>query len=452
MFLIDTLNLPGTSVPSQDQLNQGQLKLPENRLMKGLRLIFAGSINNTSGGAVSLTDAEKRALLDAFEFNVSYGNKRSRRVFVAVRGDRMRREQRFAYGNELEGYNNTTDGLGRSFPNGASTAFRFTLIVPLGEMKRLEKSIRKLFGMGQTQANTLEVQVRRISNPTLRANVVLDSAVPVTIQMEPHLEATEGDVWGLVPEYRELELAKDRVTFDGFDGLPLRLSERTAAADASTLTNISVKIDDDQVVDQRPVRSITELYRDDPYETTSSFVGDLETVLYQPQWDSAIEELNTGIPEFAQNGVRVIVTPLLSILYVPYFEADAIRKEVANIANIKQGNVVCSSADLWAGRRASKRHQGLPAWQIFKVGQDREAKSRPGIAAAVGGEGKLYLPPFALDAARGARARFASAGDNEGAANVVKELAAIIPGGVPGGRGFARGDSTIFREVAASLG
>lgn len=452
MFLIDTLNLPGTSVPSQDQLNQGQLKLPANRIMKGLRLIFAGSVNNTSGGPVSLTDAEKRALLDAFEFNVSYGNKRSRRVFVAARGDRMRREQRFAYGSELEGYNNATDGIARSFPNAASTAFRFTLVVPLGEMKRIAKSIRKRFGMGQTQANTLEVQIRRIANPTLRAGVVLDSAVPVTIAMEPHLEACEGDVWGLVPEYREVELAKDKIVMDGFDGLPLRLSERSFPAATSTLANISVTIDQDVLVDQRPARSITELYADDPYETTVSNLGDLETVLYQPQWDAEIEELNTGVMTFAQNGVRVIATPLLSILYVPYFESTDVKKEVANIANLKSANVVCTGADLWAGKRASKRHQGLPAWTIYATGESREAKSRPGIAAAVGGPGQLYLPPYALDAAKAARARFAAAGDSEGAANVVKELAAIIPGGVPGGRGFDRGDSSIFREVAASLG
>ena len=452
MFLIDTLNLPGTSVPTQDQLNQGQLKLPQNRLLKGLRLIFGGSINNTSGGAVSLTDAEKRALLDAFEFNVSYGTKRSRRVFVATRGDRMRREQRFAYGSELEGYNNATDGLGRSFPNAASTAFRFTLVIPLGEMKRLAKGLRKRFGMGQTQAQTLEVQIRRISNPAVRANVVLDSAVPVTIQMEPHLEACEGDVWGWVPEYRELELAKDRITFDNMDGMPLRVGERSFAAAASTLANISVRIDQDDVVDQRPARSINELYADDPYETTVSSLGDLETVLYQPQWDAELDELNTGIVEFAQNGVRVIVTPLLNILYVPYFDAEDVKKEVANIANLKSANVVCSGADLWAGTRASKRHQGLPAWTIYEVGKDRESKSRPGIAAAVGGPGQLYLSPYALDAAKAARARFAAAGDNEGAMNVVKELAAIVPGGVPGGRGFGRGDSKTFREIAASLG
>lgn len=451
MKLIDTLTLNGTSLPTQDKLNQGQLEGPPNRKLVGLRLIIAAAVNNTTGGALAsgLTEARKLALLRCLEFNVAWGKNRVHRVFQTVDGDRIRREMRFAYGTEVEGWSNATDGLTRNMNNGVATAVRFTLVIPLGKMWRLKKDIQRIFGMGQTQQKTLEVEVRRVSN-AIDTNLTLDSATPVTIQMEPHYEACNGDLVGCVPEYRQLELAKDAISFD-VDGLPLRLSERTAAADASTLANINVEIDDDVVIDQRPARSITELYRDDPLETTTSFLGDQETVLYQPSIDADFDELNTGVVKFRQNGTRVVATPLLSLLVVPYKDSETIRNEIAHQAVVSEKTVLASSADLWAGLKASKRHQGLPAWTLHDS-SSREFKSRPGLAAAVGGKAQLYIPPVVQNAARAQRARFASDGDTAGAANVTAELAAIIPGAVPSGRGFARGDSPTFREVAAVIG
>lgn len=450
MKLIDTLTLNGAALPSQDKLNQGQLVGPANRILKGLRLIITAGVNNTTGGALTagLIEANKLAMLRCLEFNVAWGKNRVHRVFQTVDGDRIRREFRFAYGTEVEGWNNAVDGLTRNMPNAAVTPIRFTLVIPLGRQWRLVKQLQKLFGMGQTQQQTLEVEVRRVSN-AIAANIVLDAATPVSIAMEPDYEACNGDVVGLVPEYRQLELAKDRISFD-IDGLPLRLSERSFAADASTLANVNVEIDDDVFIDQRPARSITEVWRDDPLETVASFIGDQETVLYQPRIDSELSELNTGVMKFAQNGTRVIATPLLSLLIVPYFTADEVKEDVAHLANTKDATVLASSADLWAGMAASKRHQGLPAYKLHTT-SEREFKSRPGLAAAVGGKAQLYVPPVVVNAARSQRARFAAEGDDKGAANVVAELAAIVPGAVPGGRGFSRGESSTFREVASLM-
>lgn len=451
MKLIDTLSLVGTSLPSQDKLIQGQIEIPQNRKLMGLRLIVTAGIANATGGALAsgLSAARKYAMLNCFEFNVAWGKARRFKVFQTVGGDRIRREQRFAYGSELEGWANATDGLERAMNNGVTTTVRFTLVIPLGKMWRLSKRMQRLFGMGKTQAGTLEVEVRRVSN-TIDTNLTVDSTVPVTIAVEPHLEACNGDFVGLVPEYRQLELAKDSIDFD-VDGMPLRLSERSYAADSSTLTNVTVKIDDDVVCDQRPARSMTELYRDDPLETTTSFLADLETVLYQPQIGSDFEEVNTGVMKFAQNGGRVIATPLLSLLVCPYYPESVIREEIEHQASQKQKAVLASSADVWAGMNAPKRHQGLPVWHLHET-DAREYRSRPGLAAAVGGKAQLYVPPVVQNAARSARARFASDGDTKGAANVTAELAAIVPGAVPGGRGFSKGDSALFREVAAVIG
>lgn len=451
MKLIDTLSLVGTSLPSQDKLIQGQIEIPQNRKLLGVRLIITAGIANATGGALAsgLSAARKYALLNCLEFNVAWGKQRRFKVYQTVGGDRIRREQRFAYGSELEGWTNTTDGLERSMGNGATTTVRFTLVVPLGKMWRVAKAMQKIFGMGQTQAKTLEVEVRRVSN-AIDTGLTLDSTVPVTIACEPHLEACNGDFVGLVPEYRQLELAKDAIDFD-VDGLPLRLSERSYAADSSTMDNITVKIDDDVVCDQRPVRSMTELYRDDPLETTTSFLADLESVLYQPQIGAGFDECNTGTVKFAQNGGRDIATPLLSLLVCPYYPEDTIRDEIAYQATVKNKAVLAASADVWAGLNAPKRHQGLPVWALHET-DAREYRSRPGLAAAVGGKAQLYVPPVVQNAARSSRARFASDGDTRGAANVTAELAAIIPGAVPGGRGFAKGDSPLFREVAAVIG
>lgn len=425
-------------------MKAGDFNPPKGKRCVAMGLKVTAPIANSSGGAVTLSDAEKQALLDLFEFNVAFGPGLKQKPYTSQRGSRIHREARHAFNSEIEGYTDTSTGLQRSLPNAATTNVTFTLPLPLGYLWFIPENQRHLFGMGRSQCRSLQIDIKRVSD-TVKAGVVLTGTV--SVDFFPQYESCNGDVNGLVPHYFETDSELIEFTV-GEDGLPLRLSERTAVHASSSLTSYSVSIDDEEMHSQvSPADSIRELM-DDCFLSSAGILTDRETVLWQCASGANLRWLQTGKVKFRQD-TKNLTSAKMGLLYIPYIDLALTNKIVSQAADLRSKAVRGASAGLFAGLGLSKRTMGLPAFALYDS-NDREFESMPGpVAKPGGGTPDLRVPESFLKMAKGRFAAHDSVGEAAAAENVSRELAAVIPGGVVNGRG---GTGTVFSQIRAFFG
>lgn len=441
---------------SSQKLNPGDFNPPKGKIMKAMICKLTVPINNTTGGALAtgLSAANKVLLLNNFLFNVAFGANQERKPYVATTATRMRLLARDAFNSEIEGWTadsaaGTGTGLERNLPNAATTNVIFYLPIPLGQNCAPADEEQHIFGMGRTQQKSLEIEIRRTSD-AIAANIVVNGNV--TVEFYPHYESCKGDVVGLVPYYREVSSQAEDVTLD-FDGLPLLVTERTAASHlATTLTNVSLWIDGEVIHDQIDAKEVLREYADDWRLSTAGLITDVETVLYKPALDSTLRFMQTGRVRIRQN-VKSLTTIALSIVFVPYFTPTEIDKDIVAYGTWKGGKLIrAANADLYRGLQIPKRTQGLPAYVLYDA-DERERQSLPGLEWASGmSQPVVKVPGAILGAAQSRISAFKAAGESSSASNVAKELAAIIPGSITDGRG-ARGEfSARLAAVSSVLG
>jgi hypothetical protein len=432
-----TLTLPADG--NQAKLERGKLDIERGKAMRGLRLKLTIPVANTSGGDGALAAADRETLLDDFQFNVSYGSRGQWKPFAAVKGARIHREARAAYGSEIEGYADTTTGLAQTISNGATDTLVCYLPIPLGAWWWLDQ-VNHL-GMGRSQAATLELEIRRLASAIKTGFAISGS---VTAEVIPDLVSAKGDRWSFGPEYLERDETDKTARFP--DGLPLRLSERTAVHASSSLTNIDVGIDDEVIHSQvSPAELITE-YNDSPLLPAIASLADVETLLYSPAHPVRFVDLPSGSVHVTQN-VKNLATALYSLLYLPIPTAEEIATEVEYIATvIRKKTIRAVSLPTVEGWRIPTRLRPYVPFVLFDE-DDREFEQFPGLVAEPGRRADITCPSSYLAAAKGAYGAHKAKGENKAASAIIKEVAVAIPGAVQSGRGFRRNRSDILLRV-----
>jgi hypothetical protein len=170
MRKIETLTL--SAAGATQQLKKGSIAIPKGKKLMGLRCKVTIPVKNTSGGAAAMSDTERQALLALLACNVKWGRAGKYVPFSNVTWARMQRIARMAYGSELEGYSNSTDGLATSMANNATTNETFYFLIPLGKWAGWRGQQNRL-GMGRTQARSLSSVVARTPSPPMAASTAV---------------------------------------------------------------------------------------------------------------------------------------------------------------------------------------------------------------------------------------------------------------------------------------
>ena len=430
------------AVGAQRELLQGAIKIPKGKKLVGLLLKTTFPVANTSGGALTLTDAQRQTLLNCLQFDVKYGKEKGFQPYIAQGGARLQREYRYAFGSELELYADTVTGLANEVANGATESCAVYQGVPLGRMWMLPEKDRMVFGMGRSQAATLEVTVRRISN-VIAAGLAISG--DVTLDVFPVLESCKGDRWGIVPEYREHDRTEDEVELE--ESLPLRISERTAATHAaSALTRVSVRIDDEVILDQMNPQDSIVPYNDVPNVPAAASLTDRETILYRLQPGDQMERLPTGRPLIRQD-TKDLATIKLAYLRVPIYGSDKLNAEMEGVTETtRKKELKGVSQSAFDGVKLPQRLKPFEGFVLVDR-DDREYEQLPGIRVLPGQRASLHIPASIEAAAKSQFNAHKAAGEPKSAENVAKQLAAMVPGAVPSGRGFNNGSSGLLARV-----
>lgn len=445
---VDTLAIPSGGEKS---LPANRFRPPKGKLVKAMILRMTLPVKNATAGAINpLTTQQRKDLLNCFRISVSYGKDLKRKPYIALLGNRFRLEAKDAYNSEIDGWSEAT-GFVQNFANGATTNAIVELPIPLGKRQHIPAHEQHLWGMGRSQARTMEIVIKRETDLTGTANLTLDPAQDVTVELYPDYASCKGDVWGLVPEYREKDEVADEVTLAN-DGLPLRVSERTAAHAACALTNFNVRIDDEVIYEGIRASVIARELRDDSGLLSGGDISDEETIIYKPKYGESMRFLQTGRVTFRQNQ-KDLATAKLAILYVPYLDESTIKAEVQDIADkIREKPVRAANAHLMAGLDLPKRTAGLPFWHFWDK-DDREFESAPGwVATPAQTEPVLTVPESVLAVAKAKEGAHKANGETKAASDVEKQLATLVPGAITGGRGTRTGFSALINRISRMFG
>lgn len=434
---------------TQDDVERGELRLEKGEKLMGIRCRFTVPVNNTSGGAVVLTDAQKRVLLALFTIETfDYGKSgKFAQPFVERNFQEMRRHQLRCYRNEMEGFTDTVSGLQRSLPNAATTNVTFTCIIPTGKWAAHKGKHRNRWGIGRSQAASVFFRIKRAAGAnTILASVVISGSVTVDI-LDDCLPA-KGDVWNPIPQLRKID--DQRIEFTLPEGLPLAIDELTAVHASSALNNISLKIDDQYIHRQIDLQKTIEQQLDaDDYPAPALLSSEVTHVYETATGEVSLEELPTGTPTFRQDGTRQLNTVSFMYTYLPIDSAEKVAEMVRDVA------VESRKKDILAISAQRTRADHLPVRLMPYAGivladrDDREFEQYPGLFASPNSPGltaQPMIPNGTLDSAKSRVAVHKAAKEDKAATGVIDELVASIPGAVQAGRGFSKGN-TATRSV-----
>lgn len=420
---------PGATV----KLDRGRLVIAKGKHVVGLRLKATVALANTSGGAVVLSDAQKQALLALLTFNLSYGRGGNFRPYQGVNGARLHMLQRFCYGSEMEGYNDAATGLSKSLPNGQTTSLVFWPIIPTGKLWMLEDA-RNAFGLGRSQCQTLELEVRLGSSITVLTGVVLSGAV--TFELAPDEAPAKSDRWFPCYEWSE-QTEVDKVARLA-EGLPLLIAELSAVHASSVITDFSFHIDDEVIHEQvSPQEAITG-YNDSATAPAAASVVDRVTQLYAVSNDVRLRDLPTGQPRFTQNK-KDLATANIGQLTIPIRSESELFSEFEHAANnLRRKTLKAVSSFQVDGIDVPDRLRFASPATLFDE-DDKEFELYPGVEVKLGGKARYIVPQSILDRSNTLYAQHKSRGENKAAEDVIRRIAAVSPGAVQSGRGFGEG-------------
>jgi hypothetical protein len=413
-------------------IEQGRISIPKGKALKGIFLVTDCTI--VAGSTAVMTAAEKRNFFNAFLFDVRYGAAKQHIVFASVGGDIVRQEARFAAGRDVDGVSNDSSGLQQSFGT-TPKACRVIQFIPLGLLARLQQSQRKLFGMGRSQAASAEIKIKR-NTSVITGNFSLTGNV--TLQAWPYFESRKGDVNGLVPEFSILTTSSNAPIVDK-PGLVLRFAERTAAAAASTLANLTVKIDEEVYSENAAPADILRESKQAPSYSTHFTLEDVETPLIDQPEVLDLRLMQTGRPQLIQGTVN-LATVNLGLLTVPIKPAGMIKADISDAAKFRNKPVKAVNGSLMEGLDLPERTKALPFYQLADA-DDSETKF-PGLAADRSGNVVIDFGGYKA-LANAQRDQLLAQGNRVAAEKTMKQLAAMVPGAAIDGRGI-RSDSDIL--------
>lgn len=441
MKRLASLSLAGDAGTASTQ--PGTFSLPSNRKIRGVRLVSRVPINNTTGGALTLTDAQKQTLLSLVRVNLRYGVRGQ--PVLGVAGTDLRRVDelaRFAIGSEMEGYSNAVTGLARTLPAGAVTTVNFHEVIPTGKLWFLPPSEDRI-GIGPTQSRSLILDVTRTGVTAVGTGLSI-AGQTITVDVFADDDASKGDMFAFPPTWTEAQSSDLNVTTD--DGLHLLVTERTTPHAASALTNVSISVDGDVLVDQMSLQDSIARYNDAPTLPSIASVADRETLILATPNTVRLADLTTGRVTITQNGGMQVTPFLLGDYYMRVRARAELDAELINVANVRGRKVkLVSLVAVEPALSVSERL--MPFLPMYVVDEDDAAYGAlPGLECVPNGQPRVVVPPMALQQAAAVRSRTGATGDL-----VARSIAARIPGAVQSGAGFSRGISDVLPQVRAMI-
>jgi hypothetical protein len=449
MQRVKTLTL---TAGGQDVLERGRLNLDKGKAMRGIRLKATFPVVKSDAGTTTLSSAMKLALLNALIISVRYGRNLRRAPLNNVLGGMIRFLARYLLGTEVEGYSDATYGFGKTIAASSTTNVTVYLVIPTGWFWQLMLGglPAGFFGVGRSQAKTLQLDVRRQASDPLTPLGATLSVGTVTIDVMPDVVSCKGDRWTVLPELVDTTVTDIEKTFD--DGLPLLLVEKTAVHASSTFTELEVSIDEEPIHAQVTPQDVLTEWNDQPKGLVSSEydISDTYTLLYWVAVDKKMKDLPSGQLKFRQPR-KDLASMSLAYLFVPVVRESELREEVEDVASVIRKKTVrgVSSAQLSPGIFESRQQFAAPFVHFDE--DDSEFERYPGLVAVPGGKADVYIPNSILASARSAVAQAKGNGEQLKAAQIAQQVALAVPGSVQSGRGFSKVGSVAAAAIASKL-
>lgn len=441
-----SLSLPSNG--SNDKVKRGTFDIPKGNACKGIRLKCTVPLANTSGGDIALSDAQKQLVLANFLATLAWGPQGKTQPFVAIDWRVVQRLCRRLYGTEIEGYTDSTTGMGKTLTSAATTSIVFYLVLPLGFFWKLRRPAMLAFG--RSQMRTVQLDVRRTGTTVIVSGLVISGTVSIDVM--PDLVPCKGDPVSPGVSYEEVDDAQKTVRLS--PGIPLAIEERTAVHASTTITNFSLFIDDLEVHDQvSPIESITE-QNDVPNYPAEAAPTDRVTDLYtiaQQGGTAELKDLPSGAPKIVQN-VKDLATIKLSQVYIPILSPSEVNDmmEWAASESGRAKELKGVSTNLTDGLGLGRNTAFAAPFKLVDRDED-EFERYPGPVAAHGMKSDVAIPRSVLAAAKSRYNAHLESGEKNAAENVLHELAATIPGAVQSTRGFKKGDTSLLQRVRREI-
>ncbi|MFE8599828.1 hypothetical protein [Archangium violaceum] len=444
MKKLSTLTLTGQG--TQALLEKGKLIIEKGRVMQAIRCLMTVSIANASGTSRAWTDAEKQTFLDGYSLKLSYGRNGRRKPYNMLTFTRMQKIARFLLGSEWEGYNNSVYGLSKTLTNSAATAVQFYVTIPTGRLWQLGV-LRRLFGVGRTQAKTMQLEVFRKTDALPSGFTVSGN---VTLDIIPDDYSKKGpEQWTYLPEWHEVD-ETDKKAFLPSGGVLLAVERSTPLA-STTLTDVAVRVgQEEQYTNMSAVEAYTQ-FLDLPNVPAEADISDRETVLYQVTSDMQLRDWLSGRFELEQI-TKTLGTTRLGGLIIPIPEDQEIREDVQDAAGKNGRNKTLKAINaatvysLEDGQLPHSLHPYMP--MVLVDTDDKEFQRYPGMVSEDGRPAEVFVPDTVLASARAAYAAFMANREEKNGADVVKQLALAVPGCVQDVYGLSRTGSLVLTAVS----
>lgn len=436
---VGTLSL--TANGQVQKIRKGDFRIPKGKLAQLVLLKFVVGITKSDAGTTTLSAAQKLALLDSFKLMLKYGAEGKRIPYNGISLKKVRTLGLEFAQQEPRLYSDATDGLGKTIAASTTTNVTFYAVVPTGIMAKLKNN--PMIGIGPSQGKSVELELRR-DDQTIAANLTISATC--TVDVVPECTPCNGDRFCYLPEYGERTESNNEQVLP--DGLPHLVMETTAVHASTSLTDLDSQVGDELITRQASPTDIKQQLVNAPGYVSGNDVAAINTVLYAVPTGAELEQLPSGPYKF-RNPSRNLTSYALAYVISPVVPDTEVAADIQFVADKRSKSVQGSTA--WAVDTA---WQGLPkrlrtfSPVLLSDSDDKEFYNFAGQRADPSGRGAYIAIPKAVgEAAAGAAARRAAAGEGPAAGAVVKSVATQIPGASSHGSGLAKGGMT--RAVAA---
>ncbi len=314
----------------------------------------------------------------------------------------------------------------------------------------------RLFGVGRTQARTMQLEWRRVVD-TLPTGVTVSGNITVEVFPDDFSCAKYYDRFTYLPEWQEVD-ETDRIARLP-KGLPLYLAEDSAPQLSSLLSDIELKIGEDLLYTNLSAQDALIQKLDIPGAPAEAYLNDRETPLYWPLTpDTKFKDLPAGESRLTQI-TKTLGTAKFRGLIMPIPGEDEVREDVQEAAGRTGRNKTIRAVNLLRVLGLSDVPDHLHAYAPFVL-FDQDDPEFEQFAGLVSDSGKpfesgraaeVFVPSTVLERARMAYAQFRAAGEEKSAQAVAEQLALFVPGAVQDTAGFLRRGSITLDEVMAAI-
>jgi len=445
MKKLSTLTLTGQG--TQALLEKGKLVIEKGRVMQAIRCLMTVNITNSSGSSRALTDTERQNFLDGYALKLSYGRNGRRKPYNMLTLTRVQKIARFLMGSDWEGYGNAVYGLARTLANGGTTQVQCYVTIPTGRLWQLGE-LRRLFGVGRTQAKGMQLEVFRKSDVLPTGFSVAGN---VTLDIIPDDYSKKGpEVFTYLPEWHETD-ETDRVARLP-RGCVLLAVERTTPLASSALTDIAVRVGKEELYTNMSAVTAYTQFLDLPNIPAEADISDRETVLYQVTSDMQLRDWLSGVFEVEQI-TKTLGTTKLGGLIIPIPEDAEVREDVQDAAGKNGRNKTLkaiSAATFYSLANGELPHSLYPYVPMVLVDtEDKEFQRFPGMVSEDGRPAEVFIPDTVLANARAMYAAFLANGEARNAEDVVRQAALASPACVQDEFGLSRAGSLVLTATRA---